>query len=87
VNLFVFPGVVEIPARALRRVSQVVVVSRDHTYAFDFVPLRVSSARDGSGGVSYENRVFIRAQFVSDERKPDGPSTLQREKQRERERE
>ena len=68
--LVVVPRAVEIPGCFLRGVPEVVVVPGDDADPFDFVFFRVSRARDRARGVADENRIFIRFQFVSNERYP-----------------
>lgn len=71
----VVPRLVEIAGCSLRRIAEVVVVPSANAYAFDFVFLCVSRARDCAGAVADEDGMFVRRELVSDEREPDGLST------------
>ena len=71
----VVPRLVEIAGCSLRRIAEVVVVPSANAYAFDFVFLCVSRARDCAGAVADEDGMFVRCEFVSNEREPDGLST------------
>ena len=71
----VVPRLVEIAGCSLRRIAEVVVVPSADAYAFDFVFLCVSRARDCAGAVADEDGMFVRCEFVSNEREPDGLST------------
>ena len=78
----VVPRGIEIAGCSFCRIAEVIVVPSADAYAFNFVFLRVSGARDCAGAVADEDGMFVRCEFISHEGQPDGMSTVMKWEQK-----